>query len=390
MKEIIDSYRKLISETPTAFHRYMAGRINWDNRLVGIVGPRGVGKTTLMLQHINENLDLPTTLYVTADHFYFASHHLLDLAADFAKAGGKFLFVDEIHKLPDWARELKLIYDLHSELRVVFSGSSVLNLTRGATADLSRRAVLYAMQGLSFREYLELYHGIRIPAHSLADILAHRVELPDGLRPLPHFHDYLRTGYYPFGLENNYTDRLLGIVGSTLEVDIPQYAGMNASMARKLKQLLAIVARSVPFKPNMTSIGQALGVSRNNVADYLLYVEEAGLISQLRNDTGGIKGLGKVDKVYLDNTNLAYTLAKESTDIGNIRETFFMNQTRVDHDVISSGMADFEIDGRTFEVGGRKKGKRQIADAAEGYVVRDDIEYGFGNVVPLWAFGFTY
>lgn len=390
MERLIASYRKLIADTTATFHRYMFDRINWSNRMLGIVGPRGVGKTTMMLQYIKEQLNAATTLYVTADDFYFSTHHLVDLADTFAKLGGTHLFIDEIHKLPEWSRELKLIYDYHPELRVVYSGSSVLDITKGTTADLSRRAIVYHLQGLSWREYLQLFHNITLPILSLDDVLEHRLELPFGFRPLASFHDYLRQGYYPFATEPDYGQRLLAIIEKTLEVDIPQYAEMNASMARKLKQLLAIISGSVPFKPNMSTIGQALGVSRNNVADYLLYIEEAGLIAQLRDDTGGIRGLGKVNKVYLDNTNLVYALAGPLADIGNVRETFFINQMRVGHNVISSPVADFLIDGRTFEVGGRKKGYHQIETAAEGYVVKDDIEFGFANTIPLWAFGLTY
>ena len=175
-----------------------------------------------------------------------------------------------------------------------------------------------------------------------------------------------------------------------MEVDIPQYAHMTAATGRKLKKLLAVIAQSVPFKPVMDSLSTVIGVSRNILPDYFLYMEQAGMIGQLRNDTGGIRGIGKVEKVYLDNASLAYLLGGEATDIGNIRETFFYNQMRVTTEVISSRISDFEIDGKTFEVGGKKKGKKQLTDAAEGYVVRDDIEYGSGKIIPLWAFGLTY
>lgn len=390
MEHLTNNYRKLLNETPTAFHRYMYDRINWSNRMVGIVGPRGVGKTTMMLQRIKEHLNPAETLYVTADDFYFTNHRLVDLASEFAKMGGRYLFIDEIHKHEEWSRELKLIYDYHTELQVVFSGSSVLDITKGATSDLSRRAIVNYMQGLSWREYLQLFHNITVPVLSLDDILQQHIQLPEGFRPLPAFREYLLKGYYPFAGEANYGERLLGIINKTLEVDIPQYASLSASVARKLRRLLAVIAESVPFKPNMTTIGQVLGVSRNNVADYLLLMEEAGLIGQLRDTTGGIRSLGKVCKVYLDNTNLAYALTGNTTDIGNVRETFFFNQMRVNQDVISSDSSDFTIDGLTFEVGGRKKGKKQITGIEDAYIVKDDIEYGYGNVLPLWAFGLNY
>lgn len=390
MEHLTNNYRKLLNETPTVFHRYMFDRINWSNRMVGIVGPRGVGKTTMMLQRIKEHLNPAETLYVTADDFYFTTHRLIDLADEFSKMGGRHLFIDEIHKHEDWSRELKLIYDYHAELQVVFSGSSVLDITKGATSDLSRRAIINHIQGLSWREYLQLLHNITIPVYSLDDILQQRIHLPNGFRPLSSFRDYMLKGYYPFAGEADYGERLLSIINKTLEVDIPQYASLNATIARKLRRLLAVIAESVPFKPNMTTIGQVLGVSRNNVADYLLLMEEAGLIGQLRDATGGIRSLGKVNKVYLDNTNLAYALTGDITDIGNVRETFFFNQMRVNQSVIASETTDFTIDGHIFEVGGRKKGKKQIEGVTDAYVVRDDIEYGYGNVIPLWAFGLNY
>ena len=204
------------------------------------------------------------------------------------------------------------------------------------------------------------------------------------------FRDYLKRGYYPFSGESDFEIRLRQVINQTMEVDIPQYANMNASTGRRLKKLLTVIAQSVPFKPVMDSLATVVGVSRNVLPDYFLYMEQAGMIGQLRDDTGGIRGVGKVEKVYLDNTNMAYLLGSKTTDVGNIRETFFYNQMRVVSDVISSRISDFEIDGKTFEVGGKNKGKKQIADAKEGYVVKDDIEYGSDNIIPLWAFGLMY
>lgn len=356
--------------------------------MIGLTGPRGVGKTTLVLQYIKENLPQDTSLYVTAEDFFFADHRLLDLADDFVKHGGKHFFIDEIHRYKDWSKELKLMYDYHPELQIVFTGSSVLDINKGV-ADLSRRAVMYHMQGLSFREYLLLFHGIKLPVYTLDDLLQHKLEIPQHFHPLKFFSDYLKQGYYPFSPENQ-NIHIQQIVNLSVESDIPQYAGMNVSTGRKLKQLLAIIAKSVPFKPNISSIATALGVSRNSVADYCIYIEEAGLIAQLRDDTGGIRGLGKVDKIYLDNTNLIYTLGGDKAEIGNVRETFFFNQLRVNYDVITSSVSDFMIDGHTFEVGGRKKGKKQIEGIPNAYIVKDDIEFAFGNTIPLWHFGFSY
>lgn len=390
MEQLITTFRKQLQKTTFTFHRYMYDRIDWNSRLIGLLGPRGVGKTTLLLQRIREHYNISDTLFVNVEDYYFVSHKLIDLADEFCKMGGKHLFIDEIHRYAGWSRELKLIYDYHPDLQVVFSGSSILDLYKGVESDLSRRVITYNMQGLSFREYLELFMGLVFPTVTIDDIVGQKVELNQDFRPLVHFKEYLKEGYYPFALEDNYDIRLMSILNKTLEIDIPQYADMHVSTGRKLKQLLAIIAQSVPFKPNMKAIGDALSVSRNNVADYLLYIEQSGLIAQLRDDTGGIRGFGKVDKVYLDNTNLIYVLAGSNSEIGNVRETFFMNQLRVVSDPITSSVSDFKIDEKTFEIGGKNKKQKQIQGVENAYVVKDDIEYGGMNVVPLWQFGLLY
>ena len=380
---------KLLAETDTAFVRYLYDQIDWSSRMIGLTGPRGVGKTTLILQRIKQTFHEEQTLYATAEDFYFTDHRLLDLADDFVKHGGRRLFIDEIHKYRDWSRELKLMYDYYPELQIVFTGSSVLDIKKGVS-DLSRRAVMHHMQGLSFREYLLLFHNISLPLYSLDEILAQKVSMPAGVHLLPLLADYLRHGYYPFAREGDFERKMQQIINQTMESDIPLYAGMNVATGRKLKQLLSIISRSVPFKPNMTTIAASLAASRNNIADYLLYIEQAGMIAQLRDSTGGIRGLGKVEKIYLDNPNLAALLAENQPDKGNMRETFFMNQLRVKYDVISSPVSDFQIADLTFEIGGRHKGGKQIEHAANGYIVKDDIETGFRNTVPLWHFGLTY
>lgn len=389
MQTLFEYSNRLISNVDKKFTRYLYNRIHWENRLIGIVGPRGVGKTTLVLQYIKNNLDVRHTLYVSAEDFYFAKHRLSDLASDFVKWGGKCLFIDEIHKYPDWSKELKLIYDYHNHLKVVFTGSSVLDLKKGSS-DLSRRAVLYNLQGLSFREYLMLFHQIEVPVFNLNEILNHQVKVPQIAHPLPLFADYLKRGYYPFALEPDFDLKLLQVVHQTLESDIPVYAGMNVTKGRQLKQLMAIIAESVPFKPNMTKISEILAISRNVIADYLLYMEEAGMLAQLRDDTKGIRGLGKINKVYLDNTNLVYILGGENANKGNIRETFFLNQCRVYHQVVSSNLADFKMEDKDFEIGGKNKGLKQIKTAENGFLVKDDIESGFFNTIPLWHFGLMY
>lgn len=389
MEQLYSAYKQLLKTVDVGFVRYMYGQIKWEGRMLGLVGPRGVGKTTMLLQHIKLQLPIEKTLYVSADNLYFVDHTLVELADRFVKQGGEHLVIDEIHKYSGWSRELKQIYDTHPDLQVIFTGSSILDIYKGV-ADLSRRAPIYEMQGLSFREYLYLFHRIEVPVYTMDDILTHKAEIPGVAHPLPLFADYLKRGYYPFGRDEDYERELEQVIYQTMEGDIPQYAMMNVSTGRKLRQLLVIISKSVPFKPVMTKLAEMIGVSRNQLGDYLLYMERAGMIAQLRDDTGGIRGLGKIEKVYIDNTNLAYTLGNNATDIGNLRETFFFNQMRVNNDVISSSKADFVIGGRTFEVGGKGKGQKQIADSTEGYIVKDDIETGYLNVIPLWTFGLNY
>ncbi len=389
MKTLYQKFEILLQNTTTEFKRYLYEDISWESRMVGIIGPRGVGKTTMILQYIKENLGSKRALYVSADDMYFGENRLVDLADVFYKNAGEYLFIDEIHKYTDWSRELKNIYDSYPDLKVVFTGSSVLDILKGS-ADLSRRALIYKLQGLSFREYLNFFHNHKIDTFSIEQIVNGEVSLTNIKHPLPLFNDYLKRGYYPFGIENELNLRLGQIVVQTLETDIPQYANMSVATSRKLKRLLSIISESVPFKPNLSKIAEMISVSRNSLDDYFTYMEKAGLIGQLRNETAGIRGLGKVDKVYLDNTNLIFNLAGEKSNIGNIRETFFLNQMRVKSQVISSKNADFVIKDFTFEVGGKNKQQKQIEKDGRSFIVKDDIEFGYMNIIPLWAFGLNY
>ena len=389
MEQLFEYFKRKLKETPTDLVRYKYNEIEWRGHALGLVGPRGVGKSTILLQYIKMQLEEKDTLYVSADHLYFASHTLVDLADRFYKMGGKHLFIDEIHRYEGWSVEVKQIFDSYSDLQLVISGSSILEITKGM-ADLSRRVPIYEMQGLSFREYLHLFHGIRTDALPMGRLLRHDYGIPGVEHPLPLFHDYLRRGYYPFGMDAAYDIELMQVVAQTMESDIPLYLNTNVSIGRKLKQLLMVVAESVPFKPVMQKLADVTGISRNYIQDYLMYMERAGMIAQLRDAVGGIRGLGKTEKIYLDNTNLIYVLAPKRADIGNVRETFFMNQLRIVGDVMCSPVSDFLVDGMTFEIGGRKKGQKQISEIDNAYVVKDDIETGFANVIPLWAFGLLY
>jgi predicted AAA+ superfamily ATPase len=389
MDTLFEKQQILLARTPTAFKRYMYDKIPWESRMVGLIGPRGVGKTTMLLQYIIEKND-KGILYVSADDIYFSLHRLSDLANEFYKNGGKQLFIDEVHKYKDWSIELKNIYDFHPDLKVFFTGSSVLDVRKGM-ADLSRRALMYSMQGFSFREFLKFKYDIEVKVHSFDEIINNKISALDSVKhPLPLFRDYLRTGYYPMAADENLNIRLGQIINLTLEIDIPQFANLSVTTARKLKRLMLVIAEIVPFKPNFVTLAAKLEVSRNSLEEYMTFMEDAGLIARLRNQASGIIGLGKIDKIYLDNTNLIYCLSEKEPEIGNVRETFFLNQMRVNQSPVSSIVADFKINQYTFETGGKSKTQEQIKDTPNAFVVKDNMEYGYKNIVPLWAFGLNY
>lgn len=388
--ESLYAYMRLQLElTCSDFHRYLYNDVNWNARMIAITGARGVGKSTMVLQYVKTQISDCKVLYISADHTFFTTHTLVEVADDFSKEAGSLLVIDEVHKYPDWSRELKQIYDTHPDMKVIFTGSSVLDIIDGV-ADLSRRVLHYTMYGLSFREYLGLFHHISVPKYSLEEILDGKAHIEGILHPLPAFREYLSEGYYPFAIEGDFPLRMQNVITKTIESDIAQYAGLRATTAKKLKKMLAVISGLAPYKPNADNLALEIGISRNSVQDYLSLLERAQLIGQLRDDTGGIRGLGKVEKVYIDNPSLMRILSGGKTDVGNMRETFFYNQMRVKNDVISSRQSDFKIGKYTFEVGGRKKGKKQIEDIPDSFIVKDDIEFAQGNVIPLWAFGLNY
>jgi predicted AAA+ superfamily ATPase len=388
MEKLYELFYAKLAETPTNFLRYLYHRINWNNRMIAILGERGVGKATLILQKIKQD-GIDHTLYFDADNVYFGQHSLFDTANEFYRRGGQRIYIDEIHKYPSWSAELKMIYDYCPQLQVVVTGSSILELFKGI-ADLSRRIIPYLLVGLSFREYLAMAKGIDLPTVSFEDILRHKVVFPADERPLALFDDYLKTGYYPFWKESDYMTRLNNVINQTIENDIPAYAKMNVATSRKLKQLLFIISQSVPFKPNYTQIGAAMECDRGTVADLAFYLEKARLLMSLRHQDDGMKNYGKPEKLYMGNTNLIFALSEGKPDVGNLRETFFLSQVQINQEVYASKTADFLINGKTFEVGGKNKSKKQIAGVKDAFVVKDDIEYGYDNTIPLWHFGMSY
>ncbi len=390
MQALYEQFNQLLELTPMNFFRAQHDTINWDVRVLGILGQKGVGKSTLILQHIRRAGNRDESLYVIADDIYFSAHTLLDTARNFFARGGKYLYIDEIHKYPGWSREVKNIYDSLPLLHVVYSGSSLLDLKEGG-ADLSRRVIEYHLPVWSFREYLNLRNGWSLKSASLEEVLRGKVDFPYGIeRPLKYFGDYMKKGCYPFFQEPEFETRMRQVINTTIEVDIPQYARMTIAATQKLKKFMYYISKSVPVKINFSDMARDLELSRDELPRYLEYLEKAELVSVLRMKANGDAVLRKMDKIYLHNSNMSYVLSGENPETGNARETIFYCWTRQKYDTVESPVSDFEIDGKTFEVGGRSKGKKQISNLKDAYVVKDSIEYVFDNQVPLWMFGFLY
>ncbi|MDP3358891.1 MAG: AAA family ATPase [Lutibacter sp.] len=398
MDDLFEKYRQKLQATNTTFVRGLMGEINWKSKLIGIKGARGIGKTTFLLQYIKLNLSHETenTLYVTLDNIWFSNHSLIELVDYFVKRGGKNLFLDEVHKYPNWSQELKNIYDDFPMLKVVFTGSSLLEILN-ASADLSRRANVYDMQGLSFREYLSIETGIHLETHSLKGILENHLQIAGDigskLKPLHYFENYLKTGYYPFYKENPdwYFISLHEIINLMLEIELPQLRGVELAYIHKIKQLLLIISESVPFVPNVSKLSEKIGINRTTLLLYIHYLEEIGLTLNLFKESGGMSKLQKPDKIFLENTNLMMALSPKFANVGNMRETFFANQLSSKHKISYAAHGDFLVDKIfIFEIGGKNKNTKQLKNLDNAFVAADNLEFGFNNTVPLWLFGFLY
>jgi len=398
MENLYQTFYQLLSRTNSGFVRYLYPKIRWNNRLIAITGARGAGKTTMILQHIKKTFgDAPKeALYVSLDNIYFSNNRLLDFAHDFDKMGGKYLFLDEVHKYENWSIEIKNIYDSLPDLKVVFTGSSMLEIYKGK-ADFSRRVAHYTLNGLSFREFLLLEKGVDFSVLKLEDLLENHIsiasQINNKIKPLPLFQQYLKEGFYPYYKEDSeiYLDRLLHTVNVVLETDLPAIESIEIQTIKKIKQLLFIIAQRVPFTPNIKELSEILEVSRKSLLTYLIYLEKAQLVGLLQQDVSGLKTLTKPEKIYLDNSNLAFALESEKPDIGNIRETFFFNQLKTISKVISGGKPNFKINNKySIEVGGKNKGHEQIMGIQNAYLALDNLEYGFMNKIPLWLFGMLY
>lgn len=398
MDTLIDNFEKKLERASTQFVRDILYEINWNARLIGIKGARGVGKTTLLLQYIKLNLkhDLDKTLYVSLDNIWFNNHTLVDLAKTFEQRGGKYLFLDEVHKYNGWTQELKNIYDDYPDLKVVFTGSSLLEILN-ARADLSRRSINYYMQGLSFREYIALETKEVFLPLRLEEILKNHTDIARSIsakiKPFQFFENYLKQGYYPYYQEDKemYSIRLGEVINMMLDIELPLLRKVDVAYVSKVKQLLGIIAESVPFQPNITKLSEKIGINRNTLLTYFHYLDEIGLTANLYKQSKGISALQKPLKTYLENTNIMYLLAKDYTNKGNLRETFFANQISYQHQITYVEKGDFKVDNKyVFEIGGKNKTPQQLEGITNSFLVIDDISIGSHNRIPLWLFGFLY
>lgn len=397
MESIYKNYNRLIDATNSHHFRYLYKDIEWSNRLIGITGARGTGKTTMILQHIKSTFsDRSKALYVSLDNIWFTKNSLIDLADRFYAYGGTHLFIDEVHRYPNWSIEIKNIYDSYPDLSVVFTGSSILEIYK-SNADLSRRAISYHLSGLSFREYLNFELDLDFQPYTLEQILANHQnivsEVVSKIKVLPQFDNYLQWGYYPFYKEsvNSYGARLQNVVNIILENDLPSVEKIEYNTIIKIKKMLVILSSLVPYTPNLTSLSAEIETNRASTIKYLGFLHKAGLIRMLQGEGCGMSLMNKPEKIYLDNSNIIYALSIANVNMGNIRETFFANQCSVLHKVTASKKGDFIVADRyTFEVGGKSKSYKQIKDLADSFIAMGDVEYGFGNKIPLWLFGFMY
>lgn len=397
MEQLYNEHRIFIENTDLEFKRYLLTKLPWQERLLGIQGFRGVGKTTMILQFIKETYGISEkALFVSLDNIYFSDNRLVDMVKDFVSNGGEHLFLDEVHKYPNWSVELKNIYDLHKKLKVTFTASSLLEILN-SQADLSRRAVVFFMQGLSFREYINFSLETNFKSYDLNEILKDHKQISSyiikDIEPLRHFKEYLSIGYYPFFKENTYLyhKKIQSIVNMVIEIELPMLRDVEPAKIPKIKQLLYIISQSVPFKPNISKLAERVGVTRNTLVEYMNHLADTKLLNKLYADTFGISLMQKPDKLFLENTNLSYTFSNNTPDKGNIRETFFLNQLLQNHNITYPKNGDFLVDDKyLFEVGGKSKTQKQIAGIENSFIAADDIEYGFRNKIPLWLFGFLY
>jgi len=400
MKQLFLAFYRKLEETDMRFERYLKNQIDWNNRLIAITGARGTGKTTMLLQHIKEQYgNHPDhVLFVSLDNIYFSSRNLYSLADEFYAFGGKELYLDEVHKYPTWAQEIKNIYDDFPKIKIIFTGSSMLQILK-ADADLSRRIRHFQLYGLSFREFL-IFEGLIQKSQSpylLEDILKNHLAIAQKFNneftPLPAFQKYLKFGYYPYYQEDiaGYGERVLQTFNTVIESDLPNVERIDFYSINRIKKLFYILSEMVPFAPNISQLSQMVDVTRTSLMNYLGLLEKSHSILLLKKKATGIRQMVKPEKIYLQNTNYNYALAPENPQIGNVRETFFFNQLQQNHDVSFTEETDFCIDGKYyFEIGGKNKSNIQVRNLEYAYLALDGLTIGFQNEIPLWLFGFLY
>lgn len=392
MEYFFEAHKVLVDAPSPLISRELYHKIDWSNRLIGIKGFRGVGKTTFLLSCIHSLYgNSRECLYVNLNNFYFTKRRIFSFADEFYKRGGKVLVLDQIHKYPEWSRELRQCYDELPNLKIVFSSSPVLRIIEG-NEELKDIARIYHLEGLSFREFLNYRTGEDFPVITFEDILKyHRDIVPDiiqKVRPLAYFPEYLKMGYYPYFIKNPefYTENLLRHVNLALEIDVTYLNQIELKYITKLKKLLQLIGAQMPFSPNVSKISTDIETSRATVLNYLRYLKNARLINLLfPNGTNG--QLQKPDRVYMQNTNLLHVIAPENINNRNLRTTFFCNQVGYEHKITSSQLLDFKVsDKYEFKIGG----KYTQAEGENKFAAADMIEIGEGNVIPLWLFGFLY
>lgn len=379
--------------------RYLLAKIDWSNRLIAIKGARGSGKTTLLLQYLKFKLPKKAEpLYVSLDNLYFLENTLVDLAEEFVLQGGTHLLLDEVHKYPRWSRELKLIYDQFPNLKTIFTSSSMLEIYKGES-DLSRRAVTYYLKELSFREFVYFENGYRLPVITLDELLENHKEIARNVKqelqhyPIKHFKNYLNYGSYPYFLENkeSYEQKLIQTINLIIESDLNSVENITYEDSLKIKKLLIAIAQSAPFTPNISKLSERLGINRSFLINAIKLLNRADLVMELFKPTKGVGSLTKPQKLYLNNTNLVLALGKQNAEVGTMRETFFANQMKHLHKIHLAEKGDFLIDRKyTFEIGGKRKTSKQIKGIKNSYLVKDDIEVGSLNIIPLYLFGLLY
>ena len=397
METLYSKSETKISQVSLAFTRYLLGNINPNNRISIIKGARGVGKTTLLLQYAKTKISKKKrVLYVAMDDLYFLSYSLYSLAETFYKDNGSFLLLDEVHKYPNWSRELKLIYDDFPNLQLLVTSSSLLEIYK-SESDLSRRAITYTLKELSFREFIYFENNEQLPAFSFEDLIENykslSIDLNQRIKPIYEFNKYLQYGMYPFFIEGKelFYERLLQTINLILEIDLPAVERIDFEHILKLKKLLFAIAGSVPFTPNISKLSERTGISRNALIKALHYLEKSRLIIQLNNHGKGISLLSKPDKLFMNNPNIQYAIGGQNANSGSIRESFFVNQLGDKYELRLPKTGDFIVnDVFTFEIGGKNKTKSQIKGLKNAFIVRDDFEIGIDGIMPLWLFGFLY